>query len=293
MTNLRFGYFPEPRADRLPDLIRRVKWADANGLDLVGIQDHPYQRRHVDTFALLSHLAAVTDRISLFPDVANLPLRNPAVLAKQAATIDLLSGGRFELGLGAGGFWDAIAAMGGPRRTPGEALRATREAIGVIRAMWSGERGLRTDGQHYRLSGVHAGPVPAHGIGIWVGGYGPNMMRLIGQQADGWVPSMAYVPPAALAERTAILEEAASAAGRDPGQIRRIYNVSGKIQQTVEHEATAIKGPPQFWVEQLLALAREHRIDTFVLWARGDEDDQLAQFAVEVVPAVRAAEATS
>lgn len=288
MTALRFGYFPQPRADRLPELIRQVRWADANGLDLIGIQDHPYQRRFVDTFALLSHLAGITQRVTLFPDVAGLPLRGPVVIAKQAATIDLLSGGRFELGLGAGGFWEAIAAMGGPRRTPGEALLALREAIGVIRALWTDERGLRVDGEHYRLAGVHGGPGPAHDVGIWIGGSGPRMMRLIGEAADGWVPSMAYVPLSALAERAAILDDAALGAGRDPHAIRRIYNISGAIQDTVDDDPTAIVGPPQMWVERLLMLAAEHRIDSFVLWPRGDEDTQLARFALEVAPQVRA-----
>lgn len=289
MGTVSFGYFPEPRADQLPELIRRVKWADANGLELIGIQDHPYQRRFADTFTLLTHLAAVTERVTLFPDVAGLPLRGPAMIAKQSATIDLLSDGRFELGLGAGGFWDAIAAMGGPRRTPGESLQALREAIGVIRALWSGEKGLRTAGDHYRLSGVHGGPAPAHGMGIWVGGYGPKMMQLIGEAADGWVPSMSFLPPAELAQRAAILDEAAAAAGRDPRSIRRIYNVSGSIQDGVEEDPKMIVGPPQLWVDRLLSLVAEHHIDSFVLWPRGDEDEQLARFTLEVAPAVRAA----
>lgn len=286
---LRFGYFPEPRADGLADVIRRVRWADANGLDLVGIQDHPYQRRFVDTFGLLAHLSAVTQNLALFPDVASLPLRGPAILAKQAATVDLLSGGRFELGLGAGGFWDAIAALGGPRRAPGEALQALREAIGVIRALWSGQRGLRADGSYYRLQGVHGGPAPAHDIGIWVGGYGPRMMRLIGELADGWVPSMAYLPPSQLRERTAIMEDAAAAAGRDPGRIRRVYNVSGTISEAVDDDERAIIGPTRMWVDRLLELASEHGIDTFVLWPRGDEDEQLRRFTLEVAPTVREA----
>lgn len=286
---LQFGFFPEPLADDLSALIRRARYADDAGLDLIGIQDHPYQRRFVDTFALLAHLAAVTERITLFPDVASLPLRGPAIIAKQSATIDLLSGGRFELGLGAGGFWEAIAAMGGPRRSPGEALESVGDAIEVIRALWSGERGLRTDGAQYRLSGVHGGPVPAHDIGIWVGGAGPRMMRLIGQRADGWVPSLAYVPESALAEKTAILDDAAAAAGRDPRSIRRIYNVAGQITDRVEDSPRAIIGPPQHWAQTLLRLASEHRMDTFVLWPSGEIDRQLARFAEEVVPAVRAA----
>ena len=286
-TRIRLGFFPEPVAADLPALLRRVERADDAGLDIVGIQDHPYQRRFVDTVALLAFLAARTSRITLFPDVANLPLRGPALLAKQASTIDLLSGGRFELGIGAGAMWDAVAAMGGPRRSPGEALAALREAIAVIRAIWSAERGLHVDGEHYRLAGVHGGPSPAHAIGIWVGGYGEKMMRLIGEEADGWVPSMAYLPPPALAERAAILDQAATAAGRDPHAIRRVYNVGGSITPAVERREDAIVGPPDHWVQTLLDLAATHRIDTFVLWPSGDIDAQLDLFATEVAPAVR------
>jgi alkanesulfonate monooxygenase SsuD/methylene tetrahydromethanopterin reductase-like flavin-dependent oxidoreductase (luciferase family) len=86
-------------------------------LDLIGIQDHPYQRRFLDTFALIGDLLARTERLRFFPDVANLPLRQPAMLAKAGASLDVMSGGRFELGLGAGAFWEAIAAMGGPARS--------------------------------------------------------------------------------------------------------------------------------------------------------------------------------
>src|SRR5699024_4040361 len=137
-----FGLFPSPGAD--PES-QRALWAqvfaaDRGGLDYIGIQDHPYQRRHMDTWMLMATVLARTERVRVFPDVANLPLRPPAVLATSAASLDVLSEGRFELGLGAGGFWEAIEAMGGPRRTPREAADALVEAVEIIRLMWSGER---------------------------------------------------------------------------------------------------------------------------------------------------------
>src|SRR5688572_2027376 len=94
---IKFGYFLIPNADA--PLLLIAQEAERLGLDYVAVQDHPYQRRFVDTWTLLSMIAAATSRIGLFPDVANLPLRPPAVMAKAAASIDLLSGGRFELGL--------------------------------------------------------------------------------------------------------------------------------------------------------------------------------------------------
>src|SRR5687767_9070738 len=106
------GFFLVPDAATYPELLRQFEAAERGWLDFVGIQDHPYQRRFLDTFALIGGLLARTERLRFFPDVANLPLRPPATLAKHAASLDAMSGGRFELGLGAGTFWDAVASMG-------------------------------------------------------------------------------------------------------------------------------------------------------------------------------------
>src|SRR3989337_653241 len=130
--DVEFGFFPAPNAGDYPTIVEQARIVDETGLDLIGIQDHPYQRRFLDTFSLISDLAARTQRVRFFPDVANLPLRHPSVMAKAAASIDRMSNGRFELGLGAGGFWDAIEGMGGPRRTPREAVDSLAEAIEVI-----------------------------------------------------------------------------------------------------------------------------------------------------------------
>jgi alkanesulfonate monooxygenase SsuD/methylene tetrahydromethanopterin reductase-like flavin-dependent oxidoreductase (luciferase family) len=279
--DLRFGYFLVPDAGS--PLLATAREVERRGLDYVAVQDHPYQRRFVDTWTLLSMIAAVTERVGLFPDVANLPLRPPAVLAKAAASLDVLSGGRVELGLGAGGFWDAIEAYGGPRRTPGEALGALGEAIEVIRRIWSGERNLRFDGRHYRLAGAQSGPVPAHPVGIWLGVYGPRALALTGRSADGWVPSFRG-DMAAITSMSALLDEAARGAGREPGQIRRILNVSGVI--TDGGSEGVLHGPVSQWVEELSDLALGSGFDTFILWSEGDK--QLERFAEEVVPAVRA-----
>ena len=168
---LRFGAFLTPVADGYAELIRQVTVADEIGLDLVGVQDHPYQPSFLDTWTLLSNLAARTKRITLVPDVVNLPLRPPAVLARSAATLDILSGGRVELGLGAGAFWDGVAAMGGRRLTSGQSVRALEEAITVIRALWTPGRAAVFQGEYYSLNGARPGPFPVHRIGIWVGAY--------------------------------------------------------------------------------------------------------------------------
>src|SRR3979411_2163387 len=135
---VQFGCFLPPSPARPHRALELAIEADELGFDLIGVQDHPYQRRFYDTWTLLTAIAMRTKRVTVFPDVANLPLRPPAMLAKAAASLDLLSGGRVELGLGAGGFWDAIRAMGGPVRTPGESVSSLEEAIAVIHLVWSG-----------------------------------------------------------------------------------------------------------------------------------------------------------
>jgi alkanesulfonate monooxygenase SsuD/methylene tetrahydromethanopterin reductase-like flavin-dependent oxidoreductase (luciferase family) len=283
--SVEFGISLTPNADDYPQLVEQAELADRLGLDYVGAQDHPYQRRFLDSLTLLAALAARTTRVRLFPDVANLPLRPPAVLAKAAASLDVMSGGRFELGLGAGAFWDAIWAMGGPRRSPGEAVEALEEAMAVIRRLWSGERGLRYDGRHYALRGTHSGPLPVHPIGIWLGAGGPRMLSLLGRQADGWIPSSSWLPPERIPEPQARIDESAQAAGRDPATIKRLYNVSGRI--TTGAFGGFLDGPVDHWVEALTGLALDGGLDTFIFWPQEAPAAQLGRFAEEVVPRVR------
>jgi alkanesulfonate monooxygenase SsuD/methylene tetrahydromethanopterin reductase-like flavin-dependent oxidoreductase (luciferase family) len=284
-VSIELGAFVVPDASNPPAVLEQVAAAEHGGLELVGIQDHPYNRGQLDTFSLLAFLAARTERVRLFPDVANLPLRHPAMLAKAAATIDVLSGGRFELGLGAGAFWDPIVAFGGPRRSGPESVDALEEAIAIVRACWAGERSVTFEGEHYRVAGMKFGPLPAHPIGIWLGAYGPRMMRIVGQRADGWLPSLPRLPLEEVPGRVRMIEEAAERAGRDPRSIRRIANVNGVI---ADGPVTGwLKGPPEHWVQELGALAAGHGFDGFVLWSEGDMVEQIGRFAAEVAPALR------
>jgi alkanesulfonate monooxygenase SsuD/methylene tetrahydromethanopterin reductase-like flavin-dependent oxidoreductase (luciferase family) len=265
-----FGLFVNPIALGEHSLAVAVM-ADDLGFDLLGLQDHPYQSRFLDAWTLLTALAMRTRRIQVFLDVANVPLRPPAILAKAAASLDLLTGGRVELGLGAGGSFEAIKAIGGPVRTRGESVEALEEAIQVIRLMWSGQRGVRFDGKYYQLAGVHAGPPPAHPMGIWLGAYKPRMLSLVGRAADGWVPSLGYAQPADLLEGNKRIDEAAVAAGRDPYAIRRILNTGADVP-----------------VELFTSLSVEHGMDTFVVGGL-EEPEALRWFSSDIIPAVREA----
>jgi alkanesulfonate monooxygenase SsuD/methylene tetrahydromethanopterin reductase-like flavin-dependent oxidoreductase (luciferase family) len=282
---LQFGLSVTPETSAIHDITALVKVADTAGLELVAIQDHPYQSRFLDTWTLMTFLAAQTTQIRFFPDVANLPLRPPAVLAKAAASLDQLTGGRVELGIGAGGFWDAIVAMGGPRRTPAEAVEATEEAIQITRLVWGAERSVSFNGKHYHLRGYHPGPRPAHAMGIWVGAVKPRMLRLIGRLADGWVVSVMYVPPAEALIGQGTIDEAARTAGRDPSAIRRIYNVSGVIGGV--GSGAGINGSVEQWVDTLAEWATEIGFDTFIFWPSVPSTEQVKLFASEVAPRVR------
>ena len=278
--DLEFGVFPSPDAARHHEVLELAQLADVLGLEHVSIQDHPYQAKHLDTWTLLSAIGARTSQIRLSTNVANLPLRPPVVLAKAAASLDVLTGGRVELGLGAGAFWDGIEAAGGGRRTPKESVDALVEAITILRGFWAGEPG-RLRGEHYANHGLKPGPRPAHDIPIWLGAYKPRMIRLTGQLADGWVPSMGYADPEALPDLNARLDEAAVAAGRAPQDIRRIYNIFGRFGTG----AGLLRGTPNDWAEQLTDLAVGVGMSTFIVGA--DDPDFLRRFAEEVVPLTR------
>jgi alkanesulfonate monooxygenase SsuD/methylene tetrahydromethanopterin reductase-like flavin-dependent oxidoreductase (luciferase family) len=270
------GVFVVPSAEHAQSTVDQADAADASGLDLVAVQDHPYQQRFFDTWTLLAYLAARTERVRLVPDVANLPLRPPTVLAKSAASLDLLSEARVELGIGAGAFWDAIEAMGGPRRTPGEAVDALEEAMAILRAFWSGERSVTIEGEHYRVKGAKPGPQPAHRIGIWVGAYGPRMLRLTGRLADGWLPSLGNMEPGEIANKQRTVDEAAERAGRSPADVKRVLNVS-------------VEGPPDGWPDQLVR-AGELGFQTLIVSVH--EDDPVGfvrRLGEDVAPRVREA----
>jgi alkanesulfonate monooxygenase SsuD/methylene tetrahydromethanopterin reductase-like flavin-dependent oxidoreductase (luciferase family) len=271
--DLVFGTFLTPQNGDPQAPVVLAQLSERAGLDLVTFQDHPYQPAFLDTWTLLSYVAASTERIKISGNVINLPLRPPVLLARQAASLDLLSGGRFELGLGAGAFWDAIVAMGGPRRSPAEAVASMSEAIDIIRATWEASRrgGIFADGEQYKIRGAKRGPEPAHDVSIWLGALGPRMLALLGDKADGWLPSLFYLKPGDLARGNAIIDEAAAAAGRDPREIRRMLNIT----------------PDKASAEVLLPFVLEDGISAFIL--ASDDPRAIQAWGEEVAPELREA----
>lgn len=277
---LKFGSFITPVAKQVDDVVALAQLSEAAGLDLVTFQDHPYQANFLDTWTLLSFVAARTSKVALAGNVLNLPLRPPAVLARAVASLDLLSHGRAELGLGAGAFWDGVEAMGGTKLTPGEAVTALEEGMDIIRDIWNaGEPGgVRLEGKHYHARGARRGPLPEHRISIWLGALKPRMLALVGRKADGWLPSQSYIKTPTIAESNAIIDGAATEAGRDPREIRRMINLLGSRLGADDKQAM---------IDQITELALEHGFSTFIL--PGDSPNGINTFGNEVAPAVREA----
>ncbi|GAA2809546.1 LLM class flavin-dependent oxidoreductase [Kribbella solani] len=281
-----FGTFLTPAADAPDRVIALARLTEQAGLDLVSFQDHPYQPRLMDAWTLLSVVAAQTQRVKVSTNVANLPLRHPVVLARSVATLDRITGGRVELGLGSGGFLDAVAANGGPRLTTGQSITALEEAIAIIREVWTpGGGGIRLAGKHYELAGAKRGPEPAHDVSIWLGAYKPRMLAVTGRLADGWLPSSGYAGPEQLAAMNKIIDEAAVEAGRDPAAVRRLYNIGGRFDGS-----GFLQGPVESWIDQLTELTLAEGVSTYIL-ASDDPDDirRFADVAAGVREAVQAA----
>jgi len=269
---LRFGTFISPTSSPPSRPVELAQLSERLGFDLVTFQDHPYQSSFLDTWTLLSWVAARTERVGVSGNVLNLPLRQPpAVLARAAASLDLLCGGRTSLGLGAGYFWDAVQAIGGRRLTSLQGVAALGEAIDVIRGVWDadGPGGVDIDGEFYSVHGAERGPAPAHEIPIWLGAHKPKMQELVGRKADGWLPSLPVMEPGGLSKGNAIIDDAARAAGRDPREITRLLNIF----------------PGQQSPEALAQLAVEDGVSIFIL--ASDDPAVLERFAAETMLAVR------
>ena len=282
--DVKFGALLEQSADRPQDVIGLAELMEQLGYDVVTLSDHPYWPERLDTIALLSAIVARTTRVTVLPNLMNLPLRPPAMLARTAASLDILSGGRFELGIGTGAqqMWDSIVAEGGPARTPGQSIEALEEATHLIRALWTSKTDVEFEGRHYRLDGAKPGPAPLHEISIWFGAYQPRMLRVVGSIGDGWIPSSPFFPPTALPDANRIIDDAASAAGRSPKDIQRGYNIEGEFGSG----AGFLQGPPEAWAEQLAELVLTGQASWFFLYRVGSADF-LRRFAAEVAPAVR------
>jgi alkanesulfonate monooxygenase SsuD/methylene tetrahydromethanopterin reductase-like flavin-dependent oxidoreductase (luciferase family) len=168
--------------------------AERLGYDFVSAADHPCGTNPShETTAMLTWMAARTSRINVASRVLAVPFRRPAMVAKLAASLDLLSGGRFILGLGAGYSDEEIAALGGPVLSPAEKIGGLAEAIQVIRGAWT-HSCYTQHGRHHSVRDLEMEPKPTRPIPVWLGTFGPRALAVTGRLADGWIPSLGYMP---------------------------------------------------------------------------------------------------
>ncbi|KLL11977.1 5,10-methylene tetrahydromethanopterin reductase [Protofrankia sp. BMG5.30] len=291
-----FGFGAHSGIDDVPELLRAAQQADRDGLDIFSLSDHPYVGDRLDAYASVGFILGRTRRISGLVNVTNLPTRPAPMLARTVTSLSALSGGRIVLGMGVGGLWDRISDMGVPRLSPGDAVDAFEEAIVLVRLLSGGGPAVTYRGRHYQVEQIEPAPVAAPDV--WTGSVGPKSLAATGRVADGWIPGHAadWRSERYRVSRP-VIDEAAAAVGRDPREIRTVFNFPGRITDrplaaTRDHTGRWIGGSVGQWVEELTEAVLEHGAAGFVLFsASGGAQDvvSLGRWASEIVPAVREA----
>src|ERR1700691_1821258 len=181
-----FGLGLESGVHQVDEMLRHGRIADEAGLDFLSIGDHPYFAERIDAYAALGFVLGATSNVTGAVIMTNLLSRPAPILARTVTGMSTISGGRVVLGLGAGGKWEEIVALGVPRLSPAARIRALEEAIMVVRALSGGGDPVTFDGEFYKVTELEpaAAPTPP----IWVGSLGPKNLAVTGRQADGWIP---------------------------------------------------------------------------------------------------------
>jgi probable F420-dependent oxidoreductase len=334
---VRFGlalpHYDFSRPDGAPvsweGLVNAARRAESLGFDSAWISDHfflslaryggpdePYGSP--EALTALAGLAAVTDRIRLGTLVLCAGFRHPAILAKSAVTIDLLSEGRLDLGLGAGWYEDEYRAFGYRVGPVGERFEVLEETVEVLSLLFGEKEPVTWEGRHYSLDEAYCRPRPAQRPGppLWVGGKGgPRLARLVARRADGWNTVWAWTPED-YADRVRMLEEACERYDRDPATVRRsvgLYALVGEDERDLDARWRGLQrwtpggalngsalgswgrdklvGTPDRVVERLAAFAalgvEELIVSVGSLPFAVFDDDAVEVFARAVIPAAR------
>ncbi|MEU7800377.1 LLM class flavin-dependent oxidoreductase [Micromonospora arborensis] len=296
VQELVFGFGAHSDISDGPELLRMAQQADRDGLDIFSLSDHPYLGGRLDAYATVGFILGRTQRISGFANVTNLPTRPAPMLARTVTSLSALSGGRIVLGMGAGGLWDRIADMGVPRLSPAAAVDAFEEAIVLVKMLSGGGPPVTYRGRHYQVNQIEPAPVAAPPV--WTGSVGRKSLAATGRVADGWIPGHAADW---LSERykvsRPVVDEAAAAVGRDPREIRTVFNFPGLITDrpmaaTRDGDGRWIGGSVGQWIEELTGAVLEHGASGFTLFSpSGGTPDiaSLSRWATEIAPAVREA----
>jgi alkanesulfonate monooxygenase SsuD/methylene tetrahydromethanopterin reductase-like flavin-dependent oxidoreductase (luciferase family) len=251
MTELSFGVGVPAWAAPGDDPVGFAQEAERLGYDFVSAADHPCgSNPSYETTVMLTWIAAHTSRIKVASRVLAVPFRRPAMVAKLAASLALLSGGRFILGLGAGYSDQEITALGGPVLSPAEKIDGLAEAIQVIRGAWT-HSGYTQQGRHHNVRDLEIEPKPTRPIPVWLGTFGPRALAVTGRLADGWIPSLGHMPVEKIPGMRRRIDAAAEAAGRRPDEIRGILNMNIRIDPNAEPQPDAVTGSAEQVVSQL------------------------------------------
>ncbi len=230
---LRFGIKTMPQQTTYDDIVRVWREADAIPiLEHAWVFDHFYPINVPDTtgpclegWTLLAALAAQTDRLRVGVMVTGNTYRHPAVLANMGATVDVISRGRLDFGIGAAWNEQEHAAYGIPLFAPGERIRRLGEACEVIRRLWT-EPTVTFQGKYYQLTEARCEPKPVQKPypPFVIGGSGEQLtLRVVARYADIWNASTSS--PEEFARKSAILDEHCAAIGRDPASIERSVQI--------------------------------------------------------------------
>ncbi len=288
MSKILFGADVSTSSAAGADPAADAREAEAAGFDFVSSSDHPGGTQPTfETWTMLTWIAASTTRIGVASRVLGVPFRAPAMVAKMAESLDRLSGGRLILGLGAGASEDEPRALGLPAPPAAARIRGLAEAITVIRGLWS-EPVFSHRGEFYRTGAASLEPKPARPIPVWLGTFGPRALRLTGQVADGWIPSLGHAPADQLPGMLHRVLDAAEAAGRPPGDIARVLNVTVRLAARPDPDPGLISGPAGYVTERLVGFAGAGFTGFNLMTAGPGRRGQLARLAETVIPEVRA-----
>ena len=284
-----------PRNDRPPaDILEEARTADASGWYGVWLADHympdtgdttPARGDTYECWALLPALAAVTGRVRIGTLVSPTSVHHPALLAKRAATIDRLSGGRMVLGLGAGWQINEHHAYGIALEPPGKRVSRFEEAIGIVRSMLTADA-TTFHGEFYDITDAPCDPKPVQSpLPLLVGTRGPRMQRIAARNASEW--NAWGVPD--LADRRQGLLEACEKTGRDPATMWTSVNALVDLDGRNPSPGRALlSGTAQQLVDRLGRYS-DLGFDEFVVpdWNLGDSyaecSDNLARIKAEVL----------
>ncbi len=229
---MKFGLHIGQQNLDVEELRRLWRWADSGGFDWVDVWDHFYEAPPVDgdgsCFEATTCMAAIaceTRNVRIGVLVLGMSYRHPAVLANALATIDQLSGGRLEIGLGAGWHEPEYSAYGIPFLPIKERMDILEEGVQVVRLLTTQERS-NFQGKHFRLENAACNPKPVQARPrIWVGGNGEKRtLRIAARHADGW--NSPYTSVEEFARLSRRLDEWCEREGRDPASIERNVNLS-------------------------------------------------------------------